>query len=205
MVAVDRLHRSCNEPGGEHRPADPIADGPGLARSGPLGIGLDTAADGALRDRSSQSELPVWTLGSLRRGLVWESAAIPEIRDQAAALARRLLGPVPTRDRRPLDPYDLPLSTTPAAADAWCRALHAICALQGGAAEALSEAVVADPGFAIGHAALALVGQEWGAPVDVEDSVPERCGRRGAAPRRRPGAQLSADRGQPADRGYAGR
>lgn len=140
----------------------------GLARSGPLGIGLDTAGDGALRSADGLAALPVWTLGSLRRGTLWESIAIPEIRDQAAALAKRLIGPEPTRDRRPRDPYGLALSTTPDAADAWCRALHSICSLQRGAAESLSEAVVADPGFALAHAALALVGHEWGAPVDVD-------------------------------------
>jgi uncharacterized NAD(P)/FAD-binding protein YdhS len=140
----------------------------GLARRGPLGMGFDTTDDGALRDSLGRAEIPVWTLGSLRRGTLWESTAIPEIRDQAAALAKQLLGPAPAADRRPRDPFDLPLSTTPEAADAWCRALDAICSLRGGAAQALGEAVQADPGFAIAHAALALVGHEWGAPVDVD-------------------------------------
>jgi uncharacterized NAD(P)/FAD-binding protein YdhS len=140
----------------------------GLARGGPLGMGLDTTADGALCDVDGLAAAPVWTLGSLRRGTLWESTAMPEIREQAAALAKQLLGPAGWRDRRPRDPYGLALSTTPDAAGAWCRALHSICALQGGAAESLTEAVEADPGFAVGHAALALVGHEWGAPVDVD-------------------------------------
>jgi hypothetical protein len=43
--------------------------------------------------------------------------------------------------------------------------------LERGAEVSLREAVAADPGFAMGHAALALVGHEWGAPVDVEASL----------------------------------
>jgi uncharacterized NAD(P)/FAD-binding protein YdhS len=140
----------------------------GLARGGPLGIGLDTAADGRLRDVDGAASGPIWTLGSLRRGTLWESVAVPEIREQAAALATAVLGPIAVGDRRPVDPYGLGLSTTPEAAAAWCRALHSVCTLQGGAETALREAVAADPGFSMGHAALALVGHEWGAAVDVD-------------------------------------
>jgi uncharacterized NAD(P)/FAD-binding protein YdhS len=140
----------------------------GLASSGPLGIGFDSTADGALCTADGLADVPVWTLGSLRRGTLWESTAIPEIRSQAAALAKRLIGAPTTRDHRPRDPYGLALSTTPDAADAWCRALHSICSLQRDAAESLTDAIEADPGFALGHAALALVGYEWGASVDVD-------------------------------------
>ena len=72
----------------------------GQAFPGPHGLGFATAADGAvlgpLQDR-------LWTLGGLRRGDLWESTAIPEIRTQAselgATLAARLrtagAGPAP--------------------------------------------------------------------------------------------------------------
>ena len=72
----------------------------GQARPGPHGLGFATAADGAvlgtLQDR-------LWTLGGLRRGDLWESTAMPEIRVQArelgAAMAARLrtagAGPAP--------------------------------------------------------------------------------------------------------------
>ena len=103
----------------------------GLAAAGPVGLGLDTTADGALRDTTGRTAIPVWTLGSLRRGTLWESTAIPEIRDQAAALAKRLLGSGARRDRRPRDQYDLALSATPQAAESWRGALEAICLLQG--------------------------------------------------------------------------
>jgi uncharacterized NAD(P)/FAD-binding protein YdhS len=63
----------------------------GSARPGPLGLGFATHPDGRL---VAADELPAWTLGSLRRGELWESTAIPEIRDQAAELAASILAPV---------------------------------------------------------------------------------------------------------------
>jgi uncharacterized NAD(P)/FAD-binding protein YdhS len=59
----------------------------GLVRPGPHGLGFATAADGAvlgpLQDR-------LWTLAGLRRGDLWESTAIPEIRVQARELGEAL-------------------------------------------------------------------------------------------------------------------
>ena len=60
----------------------------GVARRGPLGIGLDTTASGRLVDRSGFAVPGVWTIGCPRRGQLWESTAIPEIRAQAVPLAR---------------------------------------------------------------------------------------------------------------------
>ncbi len=72
--------------------ADPlVADlvARGLACPATAGMGVRTdrgrlvTADGAPR-------APIWTLGALRRGELWESTAVPEIRSQAAALATEL-------------------------------------------------------------------------------------------------------------------
>lgn len=60
----------------------------GSARRDSLGLGFATHPDGRL---VSADELPAWTLGQLRRGELWESTAIPEIRDQAAELAGSIL------------------------------------------------------------------------------------------------------------------
>jgi len=70
---------------------DPLVSGllaRGLARRDALGLGFAAHPDGRL---VSADELPVWTLGQLRRGELWESTAIPEIRDQAAGLAGSIL------------------------------------------------------------------------------------------------------------------
>ena len=92
-----------------------------------------------------------------------ETTAVSEITDRAAAPASaRGIG-----RRRPTDQYGLPLSTTPEAADRYVEALDRILRVQSGAHEALRDAVALDPGFALGHAVLALLGHEWEAPVDV--------------------------------------
>jgi uncharacterized NAD(P)/FAD-binding protein YdhS len=59
----------------------------GLACPGSLGMGLATDPDGAVLGSSGH----LFTLGSLRRGDVWESTAIPELREQAWALASRIV------------------------------------------------------------------------------------------------------------------
>ena len=59
----------------------------GLATPGPAGLGLRTADDGALVDHRGASAAPIYTLGSLRRGELWETFAVPELREQAAELA----------------------------------------------------------------------------------------------------------------------
>jgi tetratricopeptide (TPR) repeat protein len=67
----------------------------------------------------------------------------------------------------PTDLYGLRLSTTAGAAAAYNAALRKILLVQSGAEEDLRAAVRADPGFALAHAALALLGHGYGARVDV--------------------------------------
>jgi uncharacterized NAD(P)/FAD-binding protein YdhS len=62
----------------------------GLARPDPLRLGLDADAFGALRDARGRPASDLVTLGPPLRGHRYETTAIPEIRDQAAALARHL-------------------------------------------------------------------------------------------------------------------
>jgi uncharacterized NAD(P)/FAD-binding protein YdhS len=72
---------------------DPLLDGlfaGGDARPGGLGLGLAVDEDGRLLDRAGEPSDTLWALGPLRRGALLETTAIPEIREQAAALARIL-------------------------------------------------------------------------------------------------------------------
>jgi uncharacterized NAD(P)/FAD-binding protein YdhS len=62
----------------------------GTARPHPLALGLDTVAGGALLDAAGREHESLFALGPLRRGELWETTAIPEIRTQAEALARHL-------------------------------------------------------------------------------------------------------------------
>ncbi|USJ02626.1 FAD/NAD(P)-binding protein [Xanthomonas prunicola] len=65
--------------------------GQGIAVAGPHGIGVDTAADGSLIDADGRADPRMRVIGSLRIGSLWESLAVPELREQAAAIARDVL------------------------------------------------------------------------------------------------------------------
>jgi uncharacterized NAD(P)/FAD-binding protein YdhS len=61
-----------------------------LVRADDLGIGLACDPDGALIDAMGNPSRQLFTLGSLRKGELWESTAVPELRVQAERLAARL-------------------------------------------------------------------------------------------------------------------
>jgi tetratricopeptide (TPR) repeat protein len=116
----------------------------------------------------------VWTIGALRRGQLWETTAVPELRAQAEVIGRAVAAvlPGPRLRRRPRDAYGLPLSTTPAAAAAYDAALGRVLRVQSGAEGLVAEALAADDGFALGHAVRALLGAEWAVDgIDVEASL----------------------------------
>jgi uncharacterized NAD(P)/FAD-binding protein YdhS len=74
---------------GESRLLDALCAA-GTARPHPLALGLDTCSDGALRDADGRESETLFAIGPLRRGELWETTAVPEIRSQAQALAQRL-------------------------------------------------------------------------------------------------------------------
>ncbi|MEO7059360.1 MAG: hypothetical protein ABI083_06565, partial [Lapillicoccus sp.] len=190
---------NCTGPQGDvgrsHNPLvlDLLASGAALP--GPLGIGVATDLAGRLRgttDGVRPHHWPAWCVGALRRGELWESNAVPEMRSQAASAAAHVTAllqavgasaeaagpsapaevPAPRRGTgRPEDLHGLPLSTTAEAAAAYNLGLSRVLCVQDGAAEALRGAVALDPGFALGHAALALLGHELGAVTDVRASL----------------------------------
>lgn len=63
----------------------------GLMVPAPLGIGADVAPSGALRDRYGTESERIFAIGPVRYGTLIETTAMPEIRMQAAELARHLL------------------------------------------------------------------------------------------------------------------
>jgi hypothetical protein len=71
----------------------------------------------------------------------------------------------------PADPYGLRLTTSTAAAAAYECGLLDVLRLRTGAIDHLAEAIAHDPTFALGHAALALLGHELGAAVDVDARI----------------------------------
>jgi uncharacterized NAD(P)/FAD-binding protein YdhS/tetratricopeptide (TPR) repeat protein len=146
--------------------ADPLLAGlarTGLVRPGPAGLGIDTADDGRVLGVLPPA-MPLYALGTLRRGNLWETTAMPEIREQAYDVARAVVRALhgETR-RRPVDAYGLTLTTNRKAAEAYNEAFGRLLRLQDGVEEGLEAAVAIDPDFAQAQAALALLGYEWGA------------------------------------------
>jgi uncharacterized NAD(P)/FAD-binding protein YdhS len=94
--AMFRVHHviNCTGPDASIARGHPLLRGlleAGLVQPDALGLGLATDAEGALLDAEGRASKGLFTLGPLRRGDLWESTAIPEIRVQAQALSRRLL------------------------------------------------------------------------------------------------------------------
>jgi uncharacterized NAD(P)/FAD-binding protein YdhS len=63
----------------------------GLLRPDPLGMGVDVSAEGAVLDAHGEPSRVLHALGPARKGGLWETTAVPELRGQAAALAARLI------------------------------------------------------------------------------------------------------------------
>ncbi|MBF2028516.1 MAG: FAD/NAD(P)-binding protein [Oscillatoriales cyanobacterium C42_A2020_001] len=71
----------------------------GLIRPNDLGLGMDTAADGAILDMAGNRSSLLYTLGTPRKGNLWETIAVPELREQAQTLAATVLQSLPIRVR----------------------------------------------------------------------------------------------------------
>ncbi|MGH3498753.1 MAG: pyridine nucleotide-disulfide oxidoreductase [Nocardioidaceae bacterium] len=65
------------------------------------------------------------------------------------------------------DLYGLALTTSTEAALAYCEGVRCLLGIRSGGLSALARSVGLDPTFALGHAALALLGHEYCAPVDL--------------------------------------
>lgn len=170
--------------------------GGSLATVSTAGMGVRTV-NGRLVDSAGTTDAPIWTLGALRRGELWESTAVPEIRVQALAVATAVLDAVAPPPRRledgrwvgghhpiarPRDPLGLPLSTTAEAATSFNAGLERVMRLQSGGEELIREATELDPNFAVAHAALAMLGHEAGVSADVRsclDAAQKALGKRG--------------------------
>jgi uncharacterized NAD(P)/FAD-binding protein YdhS len=96
---------NCTGPGLDprmsHNPliVELLADG--HARTHPLGIGFDTAHNGAFLSRDGTASERLFTLGPPRIGELYETTAIPEIRVQAQDLAATLVGTLAGTPRAP--------------------------------------------------------------------------------------------------------
>ena len=153
----------------------------GYATPHPSGIGVRTDDAGQLVDVGGDVVPGVVCLGAIRQGELWESTAIPEIRQQAAASAELLVTaePVARARRRPV-----PIARGQSPAEsAYAEGVRRLLGVQQGASRAFAAAVAADPGHARAHAALALIATERPDSAGGAGSVAEHLARaRAAAP-----------------------
>ena len=63
----------------------------GRVRPDPLTLGLEVEANGALVSATGVASRRLYTLGPPQKGSLWETTAVPELREQAQNLARQLL------------------------------------------------------------------------------------------------------------------
>jgi uncharacterized NAD(P)/FAD-binding protein YdhS len=98
VLVVDRVI-ACTGPTGrlDRDPLGQVLLSRRRVQSGPLGLGyLVDGSSGELLDEHSAAIPSVLTVGPPRRGVLWETTAMPEIRTQAASVSRRIL------DRQPV-------------------------------------------------------------------------------------------------------
>jgi len=81
----------------------------GLIRPDPLFLGLDANEDGAAIDRQGRESRVLHVAGPARKAQLWESTAVPELRQQMQRLAEHLLAscPAPEELRNPGDPREM--------------------------------------------------------------------------------------------------
>jgi uncharacterized NAD(P)/FAD-binding protein YdhS len=81
---------NCAGPGKLPGSANPLVASmlaAGLVRVGPHDLGLDIDAAGRLLTADGRPQQGLWLVGPLRRGVRWETTAVPEIRAQAHRLS----------------------------------------------------------------------------------------------------------------------
>jgi uncharacterized NAD(P)/FAD-binding protein YdhS len=61
----------------------------GMLTADELGLGIEADDAGRVRDSSGMAMEDLWCIGPMRKAQLWESTAVPEIRAQAEALAKR--------------------------------------------------------------------------------------------------------------------
>jgi uncharacterized NAD(P)/FAD-binding protein YdhS len=92
-----RVNRVINCTGPEtdcRRLRDPLVSfllGAGFVRPDPLFLGLDVSPEGALVNREGAISESIYTVGPARKGNLWESTAVPELRVQVHKLVEHLL------------------------------------------------------------------------------------------------------------------
>lgn len=115
-VRVDRVI-NCTGPESDVRKVDnPLLTNlmhQRMVRPDPLYLGLDASPDGALIDADGAASDFLFTIGPVRKGSLWETIAVPELRVQVSELANTLLTacemahPAPKADAKSVRPASI--------------------------------------------------------------------------------------------------
>lgn len=141
----------------------------GLARAHALDTGIDCDGQGRLINAAGHGAERLRVIGPMRKGSLWETTAMPEIRVQAAELATdicRSIARLP-KSSRPVDLHGLELSADQAAADAYNDALGRMLRVQSGVEDSLMVALDRDEDFALAHIAMGVLAHEYETNVDA--------------------------------------
>jgi uncharacterized NAD(P)/FAD-binding protein YdhS len=116
-LRVDRVF-NCTGPDGDYRRVgSPLLRDlmeKKLTRPDELLLGLDVSSDGALLNASGVPSDFLFAVGPLRKGQLWESVAVPELRVQAAELAKLFLSAYEAENTAaPARSVEAETSTTP--------------------------------------------------------------------------------------------
>lgn len=102
QIRVDRVINCTGSESDCRRIEDPLITSlfaQGLARPDPLFLGLDVDEEGALFDCRRTPSQSLYAIGPARKGCLWETTAVPEIRAQASQLAEHLVSRLSKRTR----------------------------------------------------------------------------------------------------------
>jgi HEAT repeat protein len=94
LLRVDRVVNCTGSECDYRKLREPLVEnliGRGRAIPDAVAFGLEVSPDGALVDAEGRVSDSLFTLGPPRKGTLWETTAVPEIRVQARQLAERLL------------------------------------------------------------------------------------------------------------------
>jgi uncharacterized NAD(P)/FAD-binding protein YdhS len=91
---VSRIVNCTGPEANPGRTSNPLLQGligDGIARADSLGLGLAVDTESRVVAANGSADATLYAMGSLTRGTRWEVTAIPEIREQANAIVRRVL------------------------------------------------------------------------------------------------------------------
>jgi len=70
----------------------------GFVRSDNMNLGVHATAEGRVIDKNNITSNQIFVIGSLLKGILWESTAVPELRVQAARIAELLLNDIDKKE-----------------------------------------------------------------------------------------------------------